>query len=137
MRLRSQAGRRRRRVSTRDSASHEFCFDCFDVSLWINPTGPGAQPAPEARSSVLTSVEKPRRDPAGVRDYLPSAGSNVSSRISAARVDAPWKHNDISTGYLLFSSEGERGEGSCYAVLRRRSAVLITRSANCEQRKRL
>ena len=37
----------------------------------------------------------------------------------------------------FFIEEGEGEEGGSYAVLRRRSAVLVTRSANCEHRNRL
>ena len=79
---------------------------------------------------------------------LPWTRPNLGGRIPRRRfhrelrqvpaVDAPPRHrgNTHFNGLLAFRRGEGRGEPR-HAVLRRRSAVLVTRSANCEQRKRL
>ena len=66
---------------------------------------------------------------------MPKRQYRLSSPAELLRKWAPWTL--MVAPPLLIPSEGEREESSYYAVLRRRSAVLVTRSANCEQRRRL
>ena len=77
--------------------------------------------------------------------FLIAAGlivmSGFFSGLNLGPVDAPPHHRGNITTFqqvtCFFIEDGEGEEGGSYAVLRRRSAVLVTRSANCEQRKRL
>ena len=88
MRLRSQVGRGRRRVIIRALCRTSFClFDVFDVSeCWFQPEIPARRHVPPVWQASKNRGEPPLETPGHALAYLPGAGSNVSSRISAARV---------------------------------------------------
>ena len=112
MRREVVAGRSRRRVGLGRRRARVYCL-CLELCVKFQREL--ASQNPPARSSVCRSSGRPRktrRTPGDALDYLPGAGSTVSSGRSAGRVEAPWKHKDISTGYLLFHRRGRGGRAA-------------------------